>query len=382
LVTGGSPSTIATNYASLINPPTQTVLSLSKGSTQYLEGRGIYVDFISAETKAALACVGQTTDPNCTAYATDAVLQIMPFVAVNLTNLDSWGPTTTSTILSVTDASIPSGGTYDPFIIGYTFDRGTVSATGTGSDNATATARPGNAGLIDSLTISPSYPFEAFNCKNSSTSASQAPCSADPPASGFVYDTTSSVGPRFQLDKQPYTVTGTTTISNVPFSAFWTDNSVTSGKSNFNSGSIALTVTTPTLTPSTLQNCTLGNGSKQPYTCYSDSDPTHTSIVLQFAGYNSQVSCKPSKTVTCPTPAAVNDYKICSITGVPANVTATIGTVANAGCYSSGDPIGCTANELTPVTLTLNTSSSSVSALLATITGLTANFYLQSQTCP
>jgi hypothetical protein len=379
LVTGGSPSTIATNYASLINPPTQTVLSLAKGNIQYLEGRGIYVDFISAETKAALACVGQTTDPNCTAYASDAVLQIMPFVAVNLTNLDSWGPTTTSSIISVTDASIPSGGTYDPFVIGYTFDRGTVSATSVGTDNALAYSRPGNAGIIDSTTVSPSYPFEAFNCKDSTTSAAQAPCSADPPASGFVYDSTSSVGPRFAIDKQPYTVTTGATITNLPFNATFTNNAAV--PKNFNSGSIALTVTTPALTPSTLANCTPGKGNN-PYTCFSDSDPTHTTIVLQFAGYNSQVSCKPSKTVTCPTPAAVNDYKICSITGVPANVTATIGTVANPGCYSSGDPTGCTANELTPVTLTLDTSSNSVSALLATITGLTANFYDQSAVCP
>jgi hypothetical protein len=130
-----------------------------------------------------------------------------------------------------------------------------------------------------------------------------------------------------------------------------------------------------------LANCTAGKG-QNPYTCYSDTDTTHTTIVLQFAGYNSQVSCKPSKTVTCPLIPAVNDYKICSITGVPANVTATIGAVANSGCYSSGDPVGCTANELTPVTLTLDTSTTSITTILGTITGLTANFYDQSAACP
>jgi type IV pilus modification protein PilV len=374
----GNPTTLATKYQALVNPVTQTSLTMSKGDVQYLEGRGIYVDYIGTETKNALACIG-SSDIDCAAYTSLKQLQILPFVAVNLTNLDSWGPTAAGGSISVTNASIPSGGTYDPFVIGYTFDRGTVTAAKDGTATGLAQVRPGNAGLIDSLTVSPSYPFEAFNCINTTTSASQAPCSSDPPATGYAYDTSTSNGPRYQSDTQPYTVNTSAAATNLTFNAAWTDNSA-SKNSNFNSSSIALTVTTPTLSPSTLDNCTLPKSGKQPYTCYSTS--TDTTIVLQFAGYNSAVSCKPSKTVTCPTPAAVNDYKICSITGLPATVTATIGSAINSGCFTAGDPTGCTAGEYTPVTLTLNTSSSTVTAILASLTSLNANFYLNSQTCP
>ena len=92
VTSSGTPSTIATTYASLINAPSQTTLSVAKDTTNYMEARGVYIDYISTETKNALACIGQTTDPNCATYASQTALQILPFVAVNQTNLDSWGP--------------------------------------------------------------------------------------------------------------------------------------------------------------------------------------------------------------------------------------------------------------------------------------------------
>lgn len=368
----GTPSTLATNYPSLINAAggttPQTTLSLSQGGIQYLEGRGVYIDYISDETKAALACIGQSSSA-CSAFTNSTVLQIIPFLAVNLTNLDSWRHTTAGTAIKVTNASIPSGGTYDPYVIGYTFDRGTVTAVGSGSDSAIAQARPGNAGLIDSLSVSPSYPFEAYNCTNTSTGASQSPCSADPPGSGYAYDTSSSNSPRFQTDRQPYNVTGSATTYSA-FSVSWKDNSVTgSAKSNFNSGSIALTVTAPTTLPTSLQSCTIGKGNKQPYSCQSTS--TDTSITIQFSGYNSQVSCTGKN---CPTPPAINDYKLCSISGLPSTVTAAAYpfTVSSSGAL----------NEQTSVTLTLAPGSGQTVANILSSLNITANFYGQSQACP
>jgi type IV pilus modification protein PilV len=364
----GTPSTLATNYPSLVNAPTQTGLSMNIGDVQYLEGRGLFIDYITPETKAALACIGQTTNPDCTTFASQTVLQVLPFVAVNQTNLDSWTPNQPT--IQLTDAPIPTGGTFDPFIIGYTFDRGSVTALKAGTDNATAQARMGNASLVDSLSVSPSYPFEAYNCIQSvSPFASQSPCSNDPPASGYVIDTSTAKGPRFQTDIQPYTVAGSSS-TNVSFSLSTTDNSV-SGNNKSNLGSpVSISVSAPTLNPSSLAGCTLGSGNKQPYTCYSTS--TATTITLVFANYNTDVSCHGNG---CPNPPAVNDYKICSITGLPngnqVNVTTPF-TVSNSG----------TDTEQTSITLTLNPNGGNTITTLLNSMSLSANFYLQSQTCP
>lgn len=368
----GTPTTLATNYASLINAANgaspQTALSLSQGGIQYLEGRGVYIDYISDETKAALACIGQSSTA-CSGFMNSTVLQIIPFLAVNLTNLDSWRHTTAGTAISLTNASIPSGGTYDPFVIGYTFDRGTVTGVAGGTDSAIAQARPGNAGLIDSLSVSPSYPFEAYNCVNTSTGATQAPCANDPLDTNYAYDTSSANGPRFLADRQPYSVSGSA-ATYAPFSVSWQDHSVTgSTKSNFNSGSIALTVTAPTTLPTSLQSCVIGKGSKQPYTCQSTS--TDKSITIQFSGYNSQVSCNGKN---CPNPPAINDYKLCSITGLPSTVTATV--------YPFNVASSATLNEQTSVTLTLAPGSGQTVATILSSLNITANFYGQLQTCP
>lgn len=382
----GNPSTLAKKpaYSALLNPlgnptPAQTVLSIDVNDIQYLEGRGVYVDYIGDETKAALNCVG-SANPDCITFASSSVLQVLPFVAVNLTNLDSWRRSINGTAINVTNSTIPTNGTFDPFIIGYTFDRGTVTGLASGSDRVVAQARPGNAGLIDSLSVTPSYPFEAYNCVTTNTPVvTQSPCAADPPgttAMPAAYDTSASsaTGPRFISDRQPYTVSGTT--SNLPFSVSISDHSV-SGNTKSNLGNpVAISVTAPSLNPSTLANCTLGAGNKQPYTCYSTSSAT--TLTIQFSSYNTQVSCKPSKNTTCPQPPQVNDYQICSLTGLPNANFATLSspTVVNAGSL----------NEQTSFTLTLNPNNGqSITDIINSMSSsspVTANFYLQSQNCP
>lgn len=369
LVNSSGPSSIATTYASLVNPPAQTVLSINKNDLRYMEGRGIYIDYISPETKAALLCIGQTTNTDCAGYASQTVLQVLPFVAVNQTNLDSWTPP--STIINVTNAPIPTGGTFDPFIIGYTFDRGTTTGLASGTANAVVQARLGNAGLIDSLSVGPSYPFESYNCVQiASPFASQSPCTDDPPVSGYAYDTSTANGPRFQTDQQPYTVVAATPSNNVSFSVRTTDNTASGQppKSNLNSP-IAVTVTSPTITPSTLATCNLGSGSKQPYTCYGTS--TDTTITLLFAGYNSNVARS--------NPPAINDYKVCSITGLPNGNVVTVTTPFTV----TGS---ATLNEKTSVTLTLNPNgSNTITQILTALSSnapLLANFYAESSPCP
>jgi len=352
LVSGGAPSSLATKYQTLINPvpvspATQTAISLASGSTtaSYMEARAIYIDNISSETSAALACVG-STDPDCTNYKDLTPLQILPFVAVNLTYLDSWSSsdTSNSSPVSIKSDQIPTTGTYDPYVTGYTFDRGTALAgTSAGSANALANLRPGNAGLIDSMTVSASYPMEAFTYTSSGS----------PPTYTYTSNT------QFVTDQQKYTITAP--VVNPTFTLAISKPSGNAGK-NFGSvqpaaqspspGQPSTIITTPT-------TCTSKNNS---YTCTGAAGSA--TILLAFTNYNT--TCTKNCTVT------VNDYKLCSISGLPGSVTLTTGypfDVVNSGL----------ANEATYAELSV--AGGSPDSIVSTLS-LTATFALGTAACP
>lgn len=430
-----SNSTLAQQYASLLNLPTgstttnmvttdqQTTPALQTNDQLYTEARGIYIDYISPEAKIAINCIGNTTDPNCTSFASQSLLQVIPFVAVNLTNLDAWTDNDNSgalgggsNALGVSNDPIPTGGTYDPFKIGYDFDRGSifvVDDTWCGSassiytsgnvsqpscksnqvtlpDYTWARARRGNAGLIDSLSVSASYPHEAYYCistwSGSTPSEPTGVCSADPPPSGTQYATATNTtasngnnvtstgtnatadGVNYRSDTQPYVSSGTTSYE--LFKASTSDKTVLSGNAKSNLGNpVAISVTTPSI-PRTISTCKLGKGGKQPFHCYdSDSTSNYSPISLKFANYNTQVSCNGAN---CPTTPVINTYNLCKIS-VPSGVTASGFTVANSGLL----------NETTAVTLTLPSLSnkSNIDSYLTGTLSITACFATSATTC-
>jgi len=113
-----------------------------------LNARGIYIDFLTSETRNAIACVDSTAR-NCAAFRNRDPLELVPFFAVNLTNLgyfrESPDP---SPVIFVEPNGFPQ--TY-----GQDFVRARVRATGGGDALAIASSRRGNAGLTDQIPIYP-----------------------------------------------------------------------------------------------------------------------------------------------------------------------------------------------------------------------------------
>ncbi len=112
-----------------------------------LSGRGIYIDFLTSETRNAIACIGSTAR-NCAAFRNRNPLELVPFFAVNLTNLNYFRKADSQPVLQLEPNGFPQ--TY-----GQDFVRGRVRATGNGDSLILASSRRGNAGLTDQIPVYP-----------------------------------------------------------------------------------------------------------------------------------------------------------------------------------------------------------------------------------
>jgi len=362
---GKAASSIATTYSDIINPSFTDITTLAPSGKAYLASRALYVDYLGESAKKALNCIGNTTDRECTTFSSRTIYEVLPFVAVNLTFLDQW--VESATPIAVTSAPIPVGTSYDPYVIGYNFDRGTVTAKSSGNALANARTRAGNAGLTDSLSVLTAYPRDV--------TYPQFPDAASPPGAAYPGSaTTLQPGASYpgnmatRVDGHPYTISGTTTppptfTVNVADKTTWSPKSAdTLAEANINVSVVSPSVSTP--------NCS-HKASTTIYTC--DSTSTDTTVVVRFANYNTQVACSPKGKTTCPNPPAINDFKICSLGGVPADVT-----VSSPFSVTNSGQVG----EYTDVTLTLTPSGSSTVATILSALSITANFYQESATCP
>jgi prepilin-type N-terminal cleavage/methylation domain-containing protein len=119
-------------------------VNVSNIESRWLAARGLYIDFLSDETRKAIACIGDTTDPNCRAFRHSHILELVPFVAINLTGLASFGSERSDIVKVRNDA-----------ISNVAYIRGKIEAQGNGEDNVFVNATGGNAQLVDRAPASP-----------------------------------------------------------------------------------------------------------------------------------------------------------------------------------------------------------------------------------
>lgn len=121
---------------------------LPLGKYHNLSARGIYIDFLTSETRSAIACIGNTAR-NCAPFRNKNPLELVPFFAVNLTNLNYFQESPDpSPVIFIEPNGFPQ--TY-----GQEFVRGRVRATGGGDALAIASSRRSNAGVTDQIPIYP-----------------------------------------------------------------------------------------------------------------------------------------------------------------------------------------------------------------------------------
>ena len=157
----GAPTQLAWDYELAPNSPyvpafldynRNNKVATVKDRTHYLNSRGIYIDWLSPKALERIACIGQD-DTKCTLYKNMNILQMVPFVAVNLTQLSMWGSEQPA-IATVRNDPVPlvslkGGGKTSPFI------RGKVIMVGTGEANVYARMNRSNSGLINTKPIDP-----------------------------------------------------------------------------------------------------------------------------------------------------------------------------------------------------------------------------------
>jgi hypothetical protein len=150
------------NLLNMVNGCKPTVAFASDSPAWYynVHMRGLYVDFIPRETQTAVACIGATTDPSCTSFVSKTLLDVVPFFAVNLTNLTYWrkpaivlpqetvAADSSNNVLYAMDNGFPQ--TY-----GATFTRGVTQTKANNVANVEGFTYRGNTSLADQRAVDP-----------------------------------------------------------------------------------------------------------------------------------------------------------------------------------------------------------------------------------
>jgi len=117
-----------------------------------LAARALYIDWLSPEALEKIACIGNTADLKCVPYRNMDVLELVPFIAVNATQIALWSSSNPEKA-SVRSDPIPlvrnGGGKTTEFI------RGRVTALQTGSTVITARMGRSNSSLINTKATDP-----------------------------------------------------------------------------------------------------------------------------------------------------------------------------------------------------------------------------------
>ncbi|UXI69684.1 type IV pilus modification PilV family protein [Tahibacter amnicola] len=128
-------------------------VTLRVGGIANLHSRAIFADWVSPETIKKLNCVGtDSTNTECSmvypSYQTMSALQIMPFVAINLTNIGEWAENSARQIITMRNEAIPNDASTS-------FVRGEVTAVKSGNAVGTANSYRGADALTDQYPIDP-----------------------------------------------------------------------------------------------------------------------------------------------------------------------------------------------------------------------------------
>jgi len=149
--------TVTTN---LLNLQNSRKLSISTLNNYYdVHMRGVYIDFISREAIDAVACIGQFADPACTTFSSKVLLDLLPFYAINLTNLAYWSKPANGSIAcddqaynnscSANSLTLYSMSNGFPQTYGATYTRANTQAKANGVANVQGYSYRGNASLTD-----------------------------------------------------------------------------------------------------------------------------------------------------------------------------------------------------------------------------------------
>lgn len=288
---------LASTYDSFLDTAEDDVVQLPMDRYHNVSARGIYIDFLSSEARQAIACVG-STDRNCAAFRDRNPLELVPFFAVNLTNLAYFRKSmTTSNVLSVEPNGFPQ--TY-----GQDFVRGRVKSTGNGDLKLLASSRRGNAGLTDQIPIYPDTTqivneAEPFRVQGSSSTNHRA----------LVQWTCADC----RSNDAFYTKMGQKQLSATPDAnacAFQVDSSIRECVTGTNAG-----ITTVDLSFATYVLASCSNNYAY--------DPAR----------NLCVRTANNGTVTTA-PPTIADYQFCRFAALPAGVSASVTGVANPGLPS------------------------------------------------
>ncbi len=306
---------------------------LPMGLYHNLSARGIYVDFLTSETRNAIACIGNTAR-NCATFRNRNPLELVPFFAVNLTNLSYFRESPqNSPVIQLEANGFPQ--TY-----GQDFVRGRVRATGAGDALAIASGRRGNAGLTDQIPIYPDTaqiinegePFRVGGTQSNHRALIQFACPGCPTPNTNVF----------------FTKMGQKRLNTTP------DGSACSFGATNNS----------------LRECTTGT------------DTSITSVSALFASYvfatcannyiynpttNLCVRTFNNGTTQTQTPV-IADYTLCRLSNLPAGVTAAVGAPVSPGRPAETTTATLSGNGLA-LLLDATLPSSPIQAIFAPSTG-------------
>ena len=155
LVNAGAATALASTYESLLDIDNAGVIdyigddkvgvspdpALNVGDLYNMHARGLYIDYISDDAKFAISCIGNTSNFECEPYTDKELLELVPFLAINLTNLSEWDQADLNVIELREDAI--------PVDVEDAFVRGEVSAKDNGTTQGEAFAFGGNSGLTN-----------------------------------------------------------------------------------------------------------------------------------------------------------------------------------------------------------------------------------------
>jgi len=166
--------------------PTATNLPTSLGAeTQQLRSRGVYIDYMRDDLRAAIDCLrvlgdtGVASDCDSDTIKFDKisstnVLEIIPFFDVQLTWLNRW---------TESPANQPVDTTNQPVMTDNAHSRGIASiTTGSGASTVTASGHRGNLGITDTDPIDPGFSSQVRTANLQVTALTSTP----PPVPGNV----------------------------------------------------------------------------------------------------------------------------------------------------------------------------------------------------
>lgn len=136
--------------------PVWTTLPLNSSETQQLRSRGIYIDYLSDDLRAVIACIKAGGDKNsCTSgdvvldrTGSVNVLELLPFFDVQLTWLYRWTETPTNTPVDTTNEPLEDLNTHS---------RGIASRDVLGGSTVESAGHRSNIGFTDTAPIDPAF---------------------------------------------------------------------------------------------------------------------------------------------------------------------------------------------------------------------------------